>query len=192
MEMTIWVDPTTRMPLRIESADRFQGKEYRMTITDFQIDPQIDDALFRAEPPAGYALRKEESTIIGMDEKTFLNPEKAASDWLRIYAEKTGGNFPKSLDDLTEFDKVFPKKPQASPIPDSETLRAVQSLTRFMIATRSLKAGFGYRADGVKLGDADKILFWYRPDGATSYRALYGDLHAGDVSEDKLPEKPKP
>jgi hypothetical protein len=61
-----------------------------------------------------------------------------------------------------------------------------------MIATRSLKAGFGYRADGVKLGDADKILFWYRPDGAASYRALYGDLHAGDVSEDKLPEKPKP
>jgi hypothetical protein len=30
----------------------------------------------------------------------------------------------------------------------------------------------------------------YRPEGATQYRALYGDLHAADVSEDKLPEKP--
>jgi hypothetical protein len=61
-----------------------------------------------------------------------------------------------------------------------------------MMARQSLKDGFGYRPDGVKLGDADKILFWYRPDGATSYRALYGDLHGAAVSADKLPEKPKP
>jgi hypothetical protein len=61
-----------------------------------------------------------------------------------------------------------------------------------MMATRSLKEKFGYRSDGVKLGDADKILFWYRPDGAAGYRALFGDLHADDVTADKLPEKPKP
>ena len=60
------------------------------------------------------------------------------------------------------------------------------------MATRSLKDGFGYRSEGVKLGDADKILFWYRPDGGAQYRALYGDLHAADVPADKLPEKPKP
>ena len=60
------------------------------------------------------------------------------------------------------------------------------------MASRNLNGGFGYKSDGVKLGDADKILFWYRPEGATQYRALYGDLHAADVTEDKLPEKPKP
>jgi outer membrane lipoprotein-sorting protein len=192
LEMTIWVDPATRLPLRIECTDRIQGKEFRSTITDFQIDPQIDDALFRMEPPAGYALRKEESKIIGMDAKTLLNPENAAADLLRIYAEKTGGTFPKRLDDPEEFRKTMPNQAKASAIPDSETLQMVQSLTRFMMATKALKDGYGYKSDGVKLGDADKILFWYRPDGATSYRALYGDLHAGDVSEDKLPEKPKP
>ena len=61
-----------------------------------------------------------------------------------------------------------------------------------MMATRTLKGGFGYRSDGVKLGDADKILFWYRPEGAADYRVIYGDLHVSDVTEDRLPEKPKP
>ena len=77
-------------------------------------------------------------------------------------------------------------------LPDAETLRVVQSLTRVLMATKNLKGGYGYKSDGVKLGDADKILVWYRPEGSTQYRALYGDLHAADVTEDKLPEKPKP
>ena len=99
VEMTIWVDPGTRLPLRIECLDHSQGKEIRMTLTDFQIDPVLDDALFSMDLPAGYALRKEESNLLGMDDKTFLDPEKAASDLLRLFAEKAGGAFPKRLDD---------------------------------------------------------------------------------------------
>jgi outer membrane lipoprotein-sorting protein len=189
MEMTVWVDPATRLPMQMESSDRFQGKEVRATMFDLQIDPQIDDALFRFDPPPGYALRKAASDALGMDEKTFLNPEKSAEGLLRNFAEKTGGAFPKRLDDLTEFDERFPKKKGG--IPDPEALKVAQSVSRFMMATKPLKGGFGYRPDGVKLGDADKILFWYRPEGAAKYRALYGDLHVADVTEDKLPEKPK-
>jgi outer membrane lipoprotein-sorting protein len=192
MEMTIWVDPATRLPLRMEAADRIQGKEIRTIITDFEIDLPVEDAIFRVEPPAGYALRKEESKIIGMDQKTFHNPEQAASDILRIFAEKNGGSFPKRLDDPEEFRRLMPKEAKKDAIPDSETFRMIQAMTRFMIVTRSLKDGFGYRSEGVKLGDADKILFWYRPDGGTGYRALYGDLHGADVTEDKLPENHKP
>ena len=191
-EMTIWVDPGTRMPLRMELVGRFQGKEFRSVACDFQVDVALDDALFKLEPPAGYALRKEESKIIGMDEKTFLNPEQAVADLLRIFAEKTGGTFPKRLDEPEEFRKMMPQQVQKTAIPDSETLRMIQALTRFMIATQSLKEKFGYTPDGVKLGDADKILFWYRPDGGKSYRAIFGDLHAADVRVDKLPANPKP
>jgi len=191
MEMTIWVDPGTRLPVRMESSNRIQGKEIRVTLTDFQIDPEVDPALFRMEPPAGYAVQKAESNMLEMDEKTFLNPEKAAAAILRIFAEKTGGTFPKRLDDLSEFDKVLPMKVLGK-LPDAETLRVVQSMTRFLMATQPLKGGFGYRSDGVKLGDAGKILFWYRPEGAATYRAIYGDLHEADVTADRLPEKPKP
>lgn len=41
-------------------------------------------------------------------------------------------------------------------------------------------------------GDAAKIVFWYKPEGSDKYRALFGDLHAADVTADQLPEKPKP
>ena len=189
MAMTIWVDPVTRLPVRIESTDRIQDKEIRSVISDFQIDIPIDDALFRVEPPAGYSLRRQESKIIGMDEKTFMNPEKAAADLLRIFAEKTGGTFPKRLDDPAELHKLMPKDASKAAIPDSETFNLIQAATRFLLTTRSLKGGFGYQPEGVKLGDADKILFWYRPDGAAHYRALYGDLHGADVTENDLPRK---
>ncbi len=192
-EMTVWVNPGTRLPLRIESSDRIQGKDYQATMSDFQIDPVLDDALFRVVPPPGYAVRKAESNFLEMDEKTFLNPEKSAAALLRIFAEKTGGTFPKRLDDLAEFnEKMFPKTKKRGELPDAETMKVLLTAGRFMMATRPLKGGFGYRSEGVKLGDADKILFWYRPEGATIYRVLYGDLHVSDVTEDKLPEKPKP
>ena len=59
-------------------------------------------------------------------------------------------------------------------------------------ATPPCCAVLGLGPAGVKLGDADKILFWYRPEGAANYRVIYGDLHVSDVTEDRLPEKPKP
>ncbi|MFI5457564.1 MAG: outer membrane lipoprotein carrier protein LolA [Isosphaerales bacterium] len=192
MEMTIWVDPGTRLPVRIESSNRIQGKEIRVTLTDFQIDPKVDEALFRIEPPTGYSLQRAESTMLEMDEKAFLNPEKAAVAMLRNFAEKTGGTFPKRLDDLTEVDQVFRMKLKLGVLPDAETIRVAQSLIRFVMATQPLKGGFGYRSDGVKLGDAEKILFWYRPEGAANYRVIHGDLHVADVTADRLPEKPKP
>jgi hypothetical protein len=121
MEMTIWIDRATRLPIRFESSDRIQGKDFRTTASDFQIDPDLDDALIRIEPPEGYALRKAASDALEMHEKTSLNREKAAAEFLREFARKTSGTFPKKLDDLTEFDTVFPKKPRV--LPDPKTLR---------------------------------------------------------------------
>lgn len=201
-ETTLWINPTTRSPVQIESKDRVMGRmsgkdsrsivsDLRTTMTDFQIDPEIDDALFRLEPPPGYTRSTKSvfsGSVVGvMGDKTL--PEKATAEYLRLFAEKTGGRFPKHLDDLTEFDQVFPNK-KSDELPDEATKRAMISAIRFMNATKQLKGGFGYRPAGVTLGDADKILFWYRPEGASKYRVLYGDLHASDVTEDKLPEKP--
>ena len=120
-----------------------------------------------------------------------MNPEKATEAFLRLFATRTGGTFPGRLDPSIHFDKVFPTKTIGA-LPDPETLKAVTSFARLLMATRNLKGGFGYKSDGIKLGDADKILFWYRPEGAAHYRAIFGDLHISDVTEDKLPEKPKP
>jgi hypothetical protein len=48
--------------------------------------------------------------------------------------------------------------------------------------------GYTYAGKGVKLGDADKPIFWYRPQGSTTCRVIYGDLSARDVAPEDLPK----
>ena len=45
-----------------------------------------------------------------------------------------------------------------------------------------------YAGAGVKLGDADKAIFWYRQKDAKTYRVIYGDLSVKDVAPEDLPK----
>jgi hypothetical protein len=58
MSWTVWVDPARKLPLLMETTIRFQDRDIASTVSDFRIDPPLDDALFRLEPPAGYALKQ--------------------------------------------------------------------------------------------------------------------------------------
>ena len=53
-----------------------------------------------------------------------------------------------------------------------------------------LKNVFGYAPDEVKLEDASKVVFWYRPKASQKHRALFGDLQAKAVAAKRLREKP--
>ncbi|WP_406698200.1 hypothetical protein V5E97_05035 [Singulisphaera sp. Ch08] len=191
-EMVFWIDPNTKLPLLVETTSQVQGKEIRTTLSEFVINPDVDEALFSTEPPPGYTLRRTESDVFGGDPEKFLDIEEAAVRLLRLYTEKSGGTFPTKLDDFNMFNQFFPKDIKKSALPDPERLRTVQTILRFMMATRELKEGFGYKPDGVKLGDADTIILWYKPKGANLHRAIYGDLHGADVTANKLPEPQKP
>jgi hypothetical protein len=45
-----------------------------------------------------------------------------------------------------------------------------------------------YAGKGVRLGDANKAIFWYKPKDSQTYRVIYGDLHAETVTKEKLAE----
>ena len=45
-----------------------------------------------------------------------------------------------------------------------------------------------YAGSGVKLGDADKAIFWYQPKDSQTYRVIYGDLSVKDVAPESLPK----
>ena len=47
------------------------------------------------------------------------------------------------------------------------------------------------RIRGVKLGDANTPIFWYRPKDSQTYHVIYGDLHAETVTAEKLAELEK-
>jgi hypothetical protein len=52
-----------------------------------------------------------------------------------------------------------------------------------LIAERSWK----YLGKGVKLGDKDRIICWYRPRGSRTYRVVYGDLSVKELEPKELP-----
>jgi hypothetical protein len=45
-----------------------------------------------------------------------------------------------------------------------------------------------YAGKGVKLGDAQTVIFWYQPKGSQTYRVIYGDLSVKDVAPNDLPK----
>jgi hypothetical protein len=73
---------------------------------------------------------------------------------------------------------------------DPAYLRFTWTFTRVFSFVEAWRGRYGYESSGVKLGDAGKILFWYRPSSAAEYRVLYGDLRVGSATADQLPRKP--
>ncbi len=182
-DMTVWIDPEKRLPLLVEVKGRVAGLEFHMTLADIRLDPKLDESLFVLDPPAGYALRK-------MGAKLVMTAEEAVVRLLRTYAEISGGSFPSRIDDFNSLRQVLSRE-KITKIPEADRYE-LASATAFIVGfTQPTKDHYGYKADGIKLGDAKSIIFWYKPDGKTTYRVVYGDLHFGDVAADKLPEKPK-
>jgi outer membrane lipoprotein-sorting protein len=181
-DMTIWADPETKLPVLVEIKVQVGKLEARVTLSDFEIDPVLDPALFRLEPPAGYLVQK-----AGREP---MSPEEAVARLLGVYAANRGGAFPARLDDWDAYDKMFRDK-HFKGLADADALRLTRTLTRVVAFVQDHKQSYGYQAAGVKLGDADKVVFWYQPQGAATYRAVYGDLHVGDVAPDRLPTKQK-
>jgi len=46
---------------------------------------------------------------------------------------------------------------------------------------------FYYVGSGVKVGEADRIVCWYKLRASKTYRAVYGDLSVKEVTEADLP-----
>ena len=45
-----------------------------------------------------------------------------------------------------------------------------------------------YTGKGVKLGDVDTAILWFRLKGSETYRVIYGDLSAKDIRPENLPK----
>ena len=182
-EWLVWADPQTSLPLRIDIA---MPNDIRVTLSEFRINPPLDDALFRLDVPKGYKLQP-----LTVDVPT---PENALVWLLRTYAETSGGRFPKRLDDPAAFGKHLRQMRggKAREPFDPEDMQYLMNSTCAVVFVTTLKQGYGYNPGTAKLGDAEAVIFWYRPTGTAKYRALYGDLHWAEVTTDRLPEVPKP
>jgi outer membrane lipoprotein-sorting protein len=189
--LTIWGDPQTGLPVRIESKIDLIPK-VKTTWTEFEFDVPVDPSLFRLEPPAGY-------TVVDLPVDVSPPVESDLTASLRQYAEMNDGRFPDAFDTpstMVFVQKLLKKlglKQQGEPGPQQqrEMMTTLFKLNRgFMFALQMAKeTDVHYAGKGVSLGAADKPIFWYHPKDAKKYRVIYGDLTVREA--DAAPSMPK-
>lgn len=180
----VWADVKTGEPARVEMVIRLQGKTSTVVFDHFVLDARLDESLFSVEPPAGYKLQKQELTDDGS-----VPSENDMIALLQGYAERSEGRFPKLLDDWGDFAVLFSKNGSL----DDKSQKVMQSAGRVMIFLQmhNKEGDWGYAPQDVKLGDAKKIVFWYRDEKSKKFRAIYGDLKVAEVEADQLPKTEK-
>jgi outer membrane lipoprotein-sorting protein len=188
-ETVVWADPQTRVPVQLEVSAPYGDQTIRSTVSDIQLDLELDDSLFSLEPPQGYTVTKQNLTPLG--EKDDGSPEAAIAALLRLYAENSGGNFPKRLDDWGALGEALKGK-KLDEFPQAAAFRIAMVVSRVQVFILDRKGDFTYKPDGVKLGEAGKMLLWYKQKGKQTYRVLYGDLRSADVPADQVLGSSKP
>jgi len=193
MEMVIWADTETRLPVQIEMTMKTgMLPPTTMVMTDFVWDEPVDESLVSLTPPEGYELQ-----TIKMD----LGPatEQDVIEGLRTAAELNGGKFPTRLDldsvwkelakqlkSLNENDPVQRKEGEA------RITQATTAVGRAWMFIADPKNGddFHYAGKGVKCGEAGIPVLWYQPKDSATYRVIDADLTVRDVDPAGLPDVP--
>jgi hypothetical protein len=180
--ITIWADPQTALPIRIEQ------KTPNMVITcdNMQFDVELDETRFSMEVPDGYTIRE-----AGIDFKD--SSESGFIETLRIWAEIIeDGNFPDSiaLKDVVNLGPKFGKGLKRSGLTDEQQLEIATQFGQGYVFIRFFKGqgGWHYAGQSVKLGDGTKAIFWYQPQDSETWRVIYGDLRVEDVAAENLPQ----
>jgi outer membrane lipoprotein-sorting protein len=182
--MNVWADAKTGLPVRAEMTVSVAGKEAKVVMDQFVFGAPLDEKLFRQELPAGYTLSE-----VNVPEVKEAAPEEDVAAVLRWYADRRKGELPARLDDWGALAALVAEKAAQSGQPAAEDMAAMVRVGRVTAKLSGLaKDEHGYAGAGVKLGDASRVVFWYRPKGAEKYRAVFGDLSVKDVSRDQLPK----
>jgi hypothetical protein len=181
-EITIWADPETALPIRIEQV----SGQMRVICKNVKFDVPMDESLFSMDVPPEYKLQEAELDLHGSTEEDFI-------EGLRIMAEVFGdGQFPESvaLEDYLKQAPAIMKKCEELGLSEQEQTELGLKLQNYLLFIRFFKGQgqWHYAGSGVKLGEANKAIFWYQPEGSETWRVIYGDLSVKDVSAEDLPE----
>ena len=203
-----WVDTITKRLVRVQSpgADVYDPetdplrhnpveqawstmKSCCYVMSDIDFDAQLDDSLFSLVPPAGYTLETEQRAYV---------TEKEMVDYLGVMADYNDRTFPEQpySIDSKRLNEIY-DKPKADRTPaEQKLLDTVDHYklanlnmmpTGHFIEDSTVKGSFRYLGNGVKLGDKDRIVCWYKLNGAATYRVVYGDLTIKDTAPEDLP-----
>jgi outer membrane lipoprotein-sorting protein len=181
--ITILADAQTGAPVQIELE---WGRE-TFTLKNFEFNIPIPEDQISMEPPAGYKMQKTQMDFSKLSENDLIESLRVWAKYLR------DGTFPPELL-KQEYIKQIPvlrQKISTLPIPDAEKEKMGRHFIQGMMFLQTCSTDqldWHYAGADVKLGDAGKAIFWYRPKESNSYRVIYGDLSVKDVAPEDLPK----
>ena len=183
-EITIWADPKTAHPLRIE----FKVGHMHAIMKNFEFDTPVDDSLVSMDVPPEYTLQETNIEFSDATEQEFIGA-------LRVWAEVIlPGRFPDDISTAYYIKQVpeLVKQIEQMELPgeEKELFSAILIKGMLFIQLYEVKGleKWHYAGKEVKFGDTDKAVFWYRPRDSKTYRVIYGDLSVADVAPDDLPK----
>jgi len=180
-ELTVWADPQTALPIRMEQ----KWRQMQFVCTDFQFDIEMDESLFSMEIPEGYSeLPSAELPIASSTEQDLV-------ETLRIWAEVIlDGVFPRDFSGQVYVDDSKKNREKFAKLQQEQKLELAMNLGPGFIFVQLLKAenDWHYVGKNVKFGDSESPVCWYRPEGSETYRVIYGDLSVKDVAPANLPK----
>jgi len=182
-EVTIWANARTARPIRIE----LRYGQTRYVLKNIEFDVPVDESLVSMDVPDGYTLSDQDFDMSKFTEQDFVTT-------LRLLVEHFhNGNFPESLnlEDLMKLTGRIGEKIGKLNISDEEKMQLGMTFGRGLVFFQQLGLNgidWHYDGRGVKLGDSETAVFWYQPKDSKTYRVIYGDLWAEDVSPEDLPK----
>lgn len=183
----VWVDAQTKLPVRMESKTRFNADGTKTIVySDFVFDAPLDESLFRLTSPEGYTIR---SLALPPALVQTAPVEKDLVDLFGEYAKRSGGRFPNDLQVPSLIDVLKDIKSTPAGLDEATNAWVVKVGKGVGLVWAMPPASDAlYTGKGVTLGQADRPIFRYRPQGSKTYRVIYGDLTVKDVEPDQIPK----
>lgn len=176
-ETKIWVEKKSTNILKIQS----KVKDGVMTWSGFEFDLELPPSLFSLKPPDDYQL---------VHKKAPSPPEKkmgqvvTEEDFIfglkQFGVDKNGFFLPES--------RLTPKEPLTSMGIGEQILAGPdEAKIRFYVMLLNLQQNptWSYVGAGVKFMDKTKPLCWYKKEGETFFRVIFGDLSVKEMEIEK-------
>ncbi len=177
--MTMWADPATQLPVRIE-ATMIGPPKTSVVMHNYEFNVELDKSLFSLEIPKGYKVLETDVDASKPTENDLIVALKFCRD--------EAGEFPAGIDSVgiaSFISKLLVKQGVGKEGPTKEQMQSVLKVSRGSQFGLMLPATADahYAGAKVKPGDAKQVVFWYRPEGAKKYRVVYGDLSVKEVEK---------
>jgi hypothetical protein len=182
-EVIIWADAVTALPVRVD----LRVGQMSAVLKNIEIDAPVDESLLSMDVPAGFTKKDTQLDLGNATEQDFVES-------LRVWAKVLGdGTFPDAIgtENAMKEMPMLGQKVNAMNLSEEQATKVGMAFGKGMLFHQIIdKRGddWKYVGAGVKLGDASKAVFWYRPEGSQTYRVIYGDLTVKDVTSEDLPQ----